>query len=85
MLPSVRANWRRQTGAVTWLPMCFPRHGLGSSQCKNPLSLAANLHSEATEHMSGYHMAVVAGVVFFVLRALFALMPAFSNRHPIKN
>jgi hypothetical protein len=29
-------------------------------------------------------MAVVAGVVFFVLRALFALMPAFSNRHPIK-
>jgi competence protein ComEC len=35
--------------------------------------------------ISGYHMAVVAGVVFFVLRALFALMPAFSNRHPIKN
>jgi competence protein ComEC len=34
--------------------------------------------------ISGYHMAVVAGVVFFVLRALFALMPAFSNRHPIK-
>jgi hypothetical protein len=30
-------------------------------------------------------MAVVAGVVFFTLRALFALMPAFSNRHPIKN
>jgi competence protein ComEC len=34
--------------------------------------------------ISGYHMAVVAGVVFFALRALFALMPAFSNRHPIK-
>jgi hypothetical protein len=30
-------------------------------------------------------MAVVAGVVFFALRALFALTPAFSNRHPIKN
>jgi competence protein ComEC len=29
-------------------------------------------------------MAVVAGVVFFALRALFALTPAFSNRHPIK-
>src|SRR5262249_54586452 len=34
--------------------------------------------------ISGYHMAVVAGIVFFVLRALFALMPAFSSRHPIK-
>src|SRR5262245_6454158 len=29
-------------------------------------------------------MAVVAGITFFVLRALFALMPAFSSRHPIK-
>jgi competence protein ComEC len=34
--------------------------------------------------ISGYHMAVVAGITFFVLRALFALMPAFSSRHPIK-
>ena len=34
--------------------------------------------------ISGYHMAVVAGIVFFALRALFALMPAFANRHPIK-
>src|SRR5215475_9733993 len=29
-------------------------------------------------------MAVVAGIVFFAVRALFALMPAFANRHPIK-
>jgi competence protein ComEC len=34
--------------------------------------------------ISGYHMAVVAGIMFFTLRALFALMPAFGNRHPIK-
>jgi competence protein ComEC len=34
--------------------------------------------------ISGYHMAVVAGIVFFALRALFALMPTFANRHPIK-
>ena len=34
--------------------------------------------------ISGYHMAVVAGIMFFVIRALFALMPAFANRHPIK-
>jgi uncharacterized membrane protein YjfL (UPF0719 family) len=29
-------------------------------------------------------MAVVAGLMFFVFRALFALMPAFSSRHSIK-
>jgi competence protein ComEC len=34
--------------------------------------------------ISGYHMAVVAGVVFFVLRALLALLPSFANRYPIK-
>ena len=34
--------------------------------------------------ISGYHMAVVAGIMFFVMRALFALMPAFADRHPIK-
>jgi competence protein ComEC len=34
--------------------------------------------------ISGYHMAVVAGVVFFVLRALLALVPGFASRHPIK-
>jgi competence protein ComEC len=34
--------------------------------------------------ISGYHMAVVAGMIFFTVRALFALLPAFSNRHPIK-
>ena len=33
---------------------------------------------------SGYHMVVVTGVVFFTLRALFALMPAFANRYAIK-
>src|SRR5215831_21353997 len=35
--------------------------------------------------ISGYHMALVAGLMFFVFRALFALMPAFSSRHPIKS
>ena len=40
--------------------------------------------SKNPKHVSGYHMAVVAGIMFFALRALFALMPAFGNRHPIK-
>jgi competence protein ComEC len=34
--------------------------------------------------ISGYHMALVAGVVFFVLRALLALNPAFASGRPIK-
>jgi competence protein ComEC len=34
--------------------------------------------------ISGYHMAVVAGVVFFVLRAGLALVPGFATRRPIK-
>jgi competence protein ComEC len=34
--------------------------------------------------ISGYHMAVVAGVVFFVVRALLALVPALAVGVPIK-
>src|SRR5271156_1062679 len=34
--------------------------------------------------MSGYHMAVVAGVVFFVVRALLALIPSLTVGAPIK-
>lgn len=34
--------------------------------------------------ISGYHMAVVAGVVFFAVRALLALFPGLTVSHPIK-
>ncbi|MGE0750900.1 MAG: ComEC/Rec2 family competence protein [Variibacter sp.] len=34
--------------------------------------------------ISGYHMAVVAGVVFFAVRGLLALVPFFALRCPIK-
>jgi competence protein ComEC len=34
--------------------------------------------------ISGYHMAVVAGVVFFAIRALLALVPALTVTFPIK-
>src|SRR6202789_3884590 len=34
--------------------------------------------------ISGYHMAVVAGVVFFAVRALLALIPALTVAFPIK-
>jgi hypothetical protein len=35
-------------------------------------------------HVSGYHMAVVAGVVFFAVRALLALIPGLTVSAPIK-
>ena len=34
--------------------------------------------------ISGYHMALVAGVVFFMLRACLALVPGFASARPIK-
>ncbi|MFZ0237853.1 MAG: ComEC/Rec2 family competence protein [Xanthobacteraceae bacterium] len=34
--------------------------------------------------ISGYHMAVVAGVIFFIVRAFFALIPGLADRAPIK-
>ena len=34
--------------------------------------------------ISGYHMAVVAGIVFFFVRAALALVPALAIRRPIK-
>ncbi|MEA2870909.1 MAG: competence protein ComEC, partial [Hyphomicrobiales bacterium] len=34
--------------------------------------------------ISGYHMALVAGVVFFTIRALLALVPVLAMRRPIK-
>lgn len=34
--------------------------------------------------ISGYHMAVVAGIVFFAVRALLALVPPLTAAHPIK-
>ncbi len=34
--------------------------------------------------ISGYHMAVVAGLIFFMVRAFFALIPGLADRAPIK-
>jgi len=34
--------------------------------------------------ISGYHMAVVAGIAFFFIRAGLALFPSLASRHPIK-
>jgi hypothetical protein len=36
-------------------------------------------------HVSGYHMAVVAGVVFFAVRALLALIPGLTDSRSKKH
>ena len=36
-------------------------------------------------HISGYHMVVAAGVVFFLTRGILALIPGLALRRPIKN
>ena len=50
---------------------------------ETPIS-SGYLQMPAAKHVSGYHMAIVAGVVFFVIRAALALVPSFATRHPIK-
>jgi competence protein ComEC len=56
---------------------------------RDAISASANeaMYTSSLAHVlsiSGYHMAVVAGIMFFVFRALFALMGDFASRHPIK-
>jgi competence protein ComEC len=56
---------------------------------RDAISAPANeaMYTSSLAHVlsiSGYHMAVVAGIMFFVFRALFALMGDFASRHPIK-
>ena len=56
----------------------LPTHCIGKRPCQKVRWLAANLRAGCREHVSGYHMAVVAGVVFFVVRAPLALAPALA-------
>jgi competence protein ComEC len=57
---------------------------LGSSVANISLIYGHNWHHFRTCHVSGYHMAVVAGMIFFIFRAFFALIPGLADRAPIK-
>ena len=52
--------------------------------CLNNCYYVELLFFSSDWHVTGYHMAVVAGLVFFAVRALFLPWSSFSNRHPIK-
>ncbi len=61
-----------------------PRPDLGSGGAYKPLIINSFINRPATSHMLGYHMALVAGVVFFFVRALLALVPVLALHYPIK-
>jgi hypothetical protein len=53
--------------------------------CGQPEKLTTTVLQDHVPSISGYHMVVVAGVVFSLTRGILALIPGFALRHPIKN
>jgi competence protein ComEC len=62
----------------------FPGFKLGSSLREKPCNHYTKSQHQVPCHVSGYHMAVVSGIVFFVIRAILALIPSLAYRRPIK-
>ncbi|HEX2654274.1 MAG TPA: ComEC/Rec2 family competence protein, partial [Xanthobacteraceae bacterium] len=76
----IRAVAPGDTGAIASALITGTRDALAG-----PLNDAMYISSLAhVLSISGYHMAVVAGVVFFFVRAGLALIPGIALRHPIK-
>ena len=76
----VRAVLPGDTGAIAAM-LLNGRRDVISENLYNALFISGVGHVLS---ISGYHMAVVAGVVFFILRALLALIPGLADRMPIK-
>ena len=78
---------RQEGPAPTGLPasQLLP-NGRPGKHCRsdNPVFIGRKLRARLAGHVSGYHMAVVAGVVFIFVRALLALVPPLAERFPIK-
>jgi competence protein ComEC len=76
----IRAALPGDKGAVASALITGKRDAI-SSETNEAMYISSLAHVLS---ISGYHMAVVAGVVFFVIRAGLALFPAVAARHPIK-
>ena len=76
----VRAVLPGDTGAISAM-LLNGRRDVISENLYNALFISGVGHVLS---ISGYHMAVVAGVVFFIIRALLALIPGLPDRRPIK-
>jgi ComEC/Rec2-related protein len=76
----IRANVPGDRGAIASALITGKRDAI-TTPVNDAMYIPALVHVLS---ISGYHMVVVTGVVFFVLRALFALMAAVANRYAIK-
>ena len=79
--PSTRASARRvpgDKGAIASALITGKRDAI-SAPVNDAMYVSSLAHVLS---ISGYHMAIVAGVVFFVLRALLALVPALREPPP---
>lgn len=76
----IRATLRGDTGAVAAALIVGMRRGI-SAESQEALRKAGLAHILA---ISGLHMALVAGGVYWAVRAFLALFPAIALRHPIR-
>ena len=76
----IRTVLKGDTGSIA-SALITGRHDAISKPVNDALYISSLAHVLS---ISGYHMAVVAGIVFFIIRALLALVPALAVRHPIK-
>ena len=76
----IRAVAKGDAGSIASALLTGKRDAL-SQQVNDAMYISSLAHVLS---ISGYHMAVVAGVVFFVVRAFLALIPGLALRQPIK-
>ncbi len=77
----IRETYGGDSGAIA-AALIVGERGAVSGAAQEDLRIAGLAHVLA---ISGMHMALVAGVVFFVIRAGLALSPALALRHPIRS
>ena len=76
----IRAALPGDKGAIASALITGKRDAI-SAQVNDAMYISSLAHVLS---ISGYHMALVAGVVFFALRALLALSPSLASGRPIK-
>ncbi len=76
----IRAALPGDTGSIASALITGKRDSI-STPVKNAMYVSSLAHVLS---ISGYHMAVVAGIIFFAVRGLLALLPSFASHYPIK-
>jgi competence protein ComEC len=76
----MRAELPGDEGSIASAPITGKRDAI-STPVNDAMYVSSLAHVLS---ISGYHMAVVAGIVFFFIRAGLALIPSMASRYPIK-